>query len=155
LPFPAVVLASALSAATLVIALPVFASDEARAMPALLVARLRVADIACQEAATLLPSEDPTPDGSARWAGQSLEKAATNLLEARDATVDPAETERLERLAFKLRVLSRELPKHAAGAPLALTRLRFEIRAFSDEVQRRIDRAKPDPIPLTRPSLSP
>jgi len=135
--------------------IPSLAADSARAMPALLVARLRVADLACLEAGTRLPSEDPTPDGSTRWAGESLERAARNLLEARDATVDPAEVERLEKLATKLRHLSGELPKRSSGAALALTRLRFEIRAFCDEVQRRIDRAKLDPIPLTRPSLGP
>ncbi len=140
----------ALSAATLLAATAVPA-------PALLVGHLRVADIACLEAASRLPSDGgyPTPDGSPRWAGDLLDRAASNLSGAKLTTVDPMEQVRLDALASEALSVKRSLKTRAEGASLRVTRLRSEIRRFANEVQRRIDLRQADPVPLTRPRLEP
>lgn len=126
---------------------------DARPVPALLVSHLRVADQACLEAAARLPGV--TPDGSPRWAAAELEKVKTHLLEARESTVDPKEQRRLEALAGEAAALRRNLRVRSDDAPLRLSRLRNEIRRFADEIQRRIELARPEPVPVTRPPLAP
>lgn len=125
----------------------------AKPVPALLVGHLRVADQACLEAIGRLPGV--TPDQSPRWAGGELHKVTVNLIQARETTVDPGEQERLERLAGDAHAIRRDLRGRSGDAALRLARLRNEIRRFADEVQRRIELARTEPVPVTRPPLAP
>lgn len=128
----------------------------ARPVPELLVGHLRIADIACLEATARLPAlGGSTPDGSPRWAASQLDRAAASLSQATLTTVDPAEQQRLAGLAAEASTLGRSLGIRSDGAALRVARLRFEIRRFAGEVQRRIDLRQPDPVPLVRPSPRP
>ncbi len=148
-------LAVALLTATLVFGgAPAWAAEpESRPVPTLLVGHLRVADQACLEAVARLPGI--TPDGSTRWAASELATIKDNLLVARKSTVDPKEQLLLEQLAAEAEAIRKDLRGRPGAAAVKLGRLRNAIRRFADEVQRRIELARREPVPVTRPALEP